>query len=378
MKERTVFIQNIISPYRNHFFNMLAKQAMDFAVYYMGETEPDRSWDTSKFERNYPNWVDKKGRYFSVGGYHAHLNPRLVWRILHDKDVKNIVLAVSWQDPNIMFIAFAKKLHLTNKRLFFWAEANYKNEWSKRYDNKIKWFLKRAVFNSIDGALVIPGRMAELTFEKWRIRAANYIHLPNTIDDSNLHYEKGHREFNDVPIFIMPFRIIERVKGGLNFFRAIGEENVRRAKFLIAGDGEDKDMYAQFIKDNHYEDYIVLEGFCNSERMMELYNKANAFVLPSFSDSSPLTLVEALLFHLPILCSDHCGNHFEAVEYGKNGYTFSPLDKNSIKTQFELFMTRREEWLAMGEISAQLYEERFKTEKVIGHFIEQYDKLKKV
>ena len=374
----TAFIQNIISPYRNHFFNMLAKRSKEFMIYYMGYTESDRNWDVSKIERNYPNWVDEKGMYFRMGGYLARFNPRLVWKILRSKEIKNIILAVSWHNPNIMAVAFAKKFHLTNKRLFFWAEANYKAEWTKRYDNKLKWFLKRAVFSSIDGALIIPGRMAEITFEKWRIKASNYILLPNTIDDSNLHYETGRREQNEVPVFLMPIRIIERIKGGLNFFRAIGDENIRKAKFIIAGDGEDRSMYVQFIKDNHYEDSIVLEGFCDSAKMMELYNKSNALVLPSFSDPSPLSLVEGLLFHLPILCSEHCGNHFEAVEYGKNGYTFSPMDRNNIKVQFEHFMEQRDKWQIMGEVSAQLYEERFETKKTISRFMEQYDKFKKI
>lgn len=375
--DNTIFIQNMISPYRNRFFNVLSSAMKDFSVYYMGETEFDRNWDVSKFERNYSNWVDKNGHEFKIGGYRGHLNPRLVWKLLRNKEAKNIIMAVSWQDPNIMAIAFAKKLHLINKRLFFWAEANYTAEWAKKYDYKIKWWFKRAVFNSIDGALIIPGKMSEITFEKWGIKADKFIYLPNTIDDSNLKYVPGVRNSSALPFFLMPIRIIEKVKGGLNFFKSIGDENIRKAKFIIAGDGDDKELYAQFIRDNHYEDNIILEGFCDSSKMMDLYNKVNAFVLPSFSDSSPLSLVEACLFHLPILCSKHCGNHFEAVEEGVNGYTFSPLSPEEIKQAFERFLKRRNDWAAMGEVSASIYEDKFETQKVIQRFVQQYSKEKR-
>ena len=111
--------------------------------------------------------------------------------------------------------------------------------------------------------------------------------------------------------------------------------------------------------------------------MRELYNSSNVLLLPSFSDPSPLTLVEALLFHMPILCSEHCGNHFEVVEPAKNGYIFSPLDKNDIKTKFELLMSRRDEWRQMGEISAERYNEKFATKMVVKNFIEQFNKVKK-
>ena len=375
--DNTIFIQNMISPYRNRFFNVLSSEMKDFSVYYMGVTEFDRNWDVSKLERNYSNWVDKSGHEFKIGGYRGHLNPRLVWKLLRNKEAKNIIMAVSWQDPNIMAIAFAKKLHLINKRLFFWAEANYTAEWAKKYDYKIKWWFKRAVFNSIDGALIIPGKMSEITFEKWGIKAGKFIYLPNTIDDSNLKYIPGVRNSSALPIFLMPIRIIEKVKGGLNFFTSIGDENIRKAKFIIAGDGDDKELYAQFIRDNHYEDNIILEGFCDSSKMMDLYNKVNALVLPSFSDPSPLSLVEACLFHLPILCSKHCGNHFEAVEEGVNGYTYSPLKPEEIKQAFERFLKRRNDWAAMGEVSASIYEEKFETQKVIQRFVQQYSKEKR-
>ena len=100
--DNTIFIQNMISPYRNRFFNVLSSAMKDFSVYYMGETEFDRNWDVSKFERNYSNWVDKNGHEFKIGGYRGHLNPRLVWKLLRNKEAKNIIMAV-YRRNNISF-----------------------------------------------------------------------------------------------------------------------------------------------------------------------------------------------------------------------------------------------------------------------------------
>ncbi|MBO4843965.1 MAG: glycosyltransferase [Bacteroidales bacterium] len=372
---KNVFVQNIISPYRNRFFCALNKEDFDFSVYYMGYTEPDRNWDTSKIERQYNSWVDTKGLYLKIGALGGHFNPRLVWKVLVDKNIKNIILAVSWNDPNILLITLVKRLHLTKKKLHFWAEANYTASWTNKHNSRLKWWLKRSVFNAIDGALIIPGKMSKITFEKWDINNKQFIYLPNTIDDTSLHFEPSLRNTDDLPVFIMPIRIIERVKGGLNFFEAIGKENVVRAQFIIAGDGEDKDKFIDYIKDNGFESNINLMGFCDSFKMSELYSKANAFILPSFSDPSPLSLVEALYFHLPVLCSDHCGNHFEAVEDGDNGLTFSPLSPDSIKLQFERFMLMRDKWERMGERSAEIYKERFNTVSVIKQFVADYSKV---
>lgn len=369
----TVFVQNIVTPYRNRFFNKLVEKMNDFSVYYMGESEPDRNWDVSQFTMNYPYWIDNHGKYVKCRDFHAHINPRLVWKILFNKSIKNVILAVSWADPNIMAICFARKFHLTKKRLFFWAEANYTAEWAKKHNSKFKWWLKRQVFSSIDGAMIIPGRMSEISFEKWGIQLNKTIVNPNTIDDSSLRYVNKNKNDNGIPHFIMPIRLIEHVKGAINFFKAIGTDNIKQAIFHVAGDGEDRDLYLSFIQDNGLENSIIMEGFCDASRMSELYNMADAMVLPSFSDPSPLSVVEALFFHLPILCSDHCGNHYEAVEYGKNGYTFSPLNTKEIKETFELFMSRRQNWAEMGSRSASIYNDLFETERVIDRFVSQFE-----
>lgn len=378
MKKQTVFVQNIISPYRNRFFNLLGNHSDEFAVFYMGQTEPDRNWDTSKLDRDYSNWVDDRGHFFQIGDYRAHFNPKLVWKILTNRRINNVVLAVAWQDPNIFVLCLAKKLHLIKKRFFFWAEANYTAEWTKRHNSKIKWILKRFVFNSIDGAIIIPGRMSELTFEKWRIPVRDYIYLPNTIDDSNLKYDCSLRCENEIPLFIIPIRVIERIKGGINFFKSIGIENIKKAKFIIAGDGEDMKLYTEYIQQNGLESHIIMMGFCNADKMTMLYNRADALILPSFSDPSPLSLVEALFFHLPILCSNHCGNHYEAVHEYENGLTFSPLDPQEIRMKFEAFLAMRTSWKKMGEVSYNIYNEIFETNKVVNSFLAEFNKRKKI
>lgn len=373
---KSVFIQNLISPYRSHFFNSLTEQDDSFGVYYLSAKEADRNWDLSKIPMKHNYWVDKFGIYFMLKGFHIHINPALVFKTLFSRQIKNVILCVSYCDISILALVLAKKMHLTSKKYFFWAEANYLTN-GARNESGFKKKLRSWVFSAVDGAMVIPGRMSEITFEKWNIPVKHYIHLPNTINDEALVYDEcNHRELNELPVFLIPIRIIESLKGALNFFDAIGDENVRKAKFIIAGDGEDKSLYQKYITEHGYEDHIELAGFCEAARMRELYNSSNVLLLPSFSDPSPLTLVEALLFHMPVLCSEHCGNHFEVVEPGVNGYTFSPLDHSDIKAKFELLMSRRLEWRKMGKVSAKRYSEKFETKMVVKNFIKQIDEIK--
>ena len=373
---KTVFVQNLISPYRAHFFNSLDRVDNNFGVYYLSRTEKDRNWDLSKIPIEHNCWIDKYGIYFMVKGFHIHINPVLILKILFSRSIKNVILCVSYCDISILALVLAKKLHLTNKRYFFWAEANYLTNGARKETAFKKW-LRKFVFNSIDGGMIVPGLMAETTFRIWGFDINHFIHLPNTINDNALVFDANCdlRENNEQPVFLLPIRIIESLKGALNFFDAIGSDNVFRAKFIIAGDGEDKQMYQKYIVDNQYTEHIVLAGFCDESKMNLLYNSSDVLLLPSFSDPSPLTLVEGLKFHMPILCSEHCGNHYEAVEPGHNGYTFSPLDKNDIRNKFELLMRRRNDWKEMGEHSASIYMGKFETDTVVRNFLQQFKKV---
>ena len=367
--KKIVFIQNLPSPYRCHFFNSLYKKYTDFEVFYMGKTEKDRNWNYDKLDKSHPFWLDRWGMYCMLGGYHIHINPVLTFKAAFNNNIDELILAVSYCDINIVFLALLKHLRLTKAKFSFWAEANYLTLGARK-DNFFKRWVRKFVYSTADGSFVVPGKMSEDTLEKWGFHNKKYIFLPNTIDEKNLNYApQTDKEQRSIPEFLMPVRLIEEVKGVLNFFEAIGVENTKKARFIVVGDGPDMAKYKEYVRNNSLEDYILLKGFCESEEMNRLYNHVNALILPSFSDPSPLSLVEALRYHLPILCSSHCGNHYEAVNEGVNGYVFSPLDKDQVKEYFELFLSNKERWSKMGEESGKIYNEKFSVDTIIDGFI---------
>ena len=83
--------------------------------------------------------------------------------------------------------------------------------------------------------------------------------------------------------------------------------------------------------------------------------------------------MEACCCGLPLLISCRCGNHYEALADGKNGFIFDPDNAGQIKTAFESLMKCRGKWTEMGDRSRQLYETNFKQDVVIKQFV---DKLK--
>lgn len=76
-------------------------------------------------------------------------------------------------------------------------------------------------------------------------------------------------------------------------------------KLVIAGDADHKTSYSRMLKNlaNRTEG-VALTGILHKEDIYKLYANAALFVLPSYYEGFPISLLEALSFGIPVLVSD--------------------------------------------------------------------------
>lgn len=83
----------------------------------------------------------------------------------------------------------------------------------------------------------------------------------------------------------------------------------------IAGQGEDKDLIIQRIKQLNLNHAVTLLGYIDSINLSDVYKSSTIFVLPTFSDNEglPTVIVEAMSFGLPIITTNTRGirDHFQ-------------------------------------------------------------------
>lgn len=80
---------------------------------------------------------------------------------------------------------------------------------------------------------------------------------------------------------------------------------------------------------------ITFTGFINNNKIYELYESHDVFILPSLSEPWGLVVEEAIYFGLPVLISNAVGCQDEMVKQPKTGCVFSPTDKNSLLEAIE-------------------------------------------
>jgi glycosyltransferase involved in cell wall biosynthesis len=99
-------------------------------------------------------------------------------------------------------------------------------------------------------------------------------------------------------------------------------------KLLIAGDGPDKQYFLNMIEDLNLKDNVELYGHIPHNQTVNLFQKAQIYVLPSLGEPFGMSLVEAMSCGLPII-STNCGGVPEVV--GENNQKFLVEPRNHIQ-----------------------------------------------
>lgn len=98
-------------------------------------------------------------------------------------------------------------------------------------------------------------------------------------------------------------RFVEE-KGFHNLIEAYSKSETKyRFKLVIAGDADHETEYSRRLKELAKMNDVILPGFIKGEELNELMTNAALFVLPSFHEGLPISLLEAMSYKLDVLVS---------------------------------------------------------------------------
>lgn len=118
---------------------------------------------------------------------------------------------------------------------------------------------------------------------------------------------------------------------------------------MFGGDG-DVVQVNEIIKQNDLENIAVFQGWVNGEKKERLLNMADAYILPSYNEGLPISILEAMSYSLPII-STNVGGIPEILKNGENGFIMSPGDKDAMYRAILELMNNEKLRLDMGKAS---------------------------
>jgi N,N'-diacetylbacillosaminyl-diphospho-undecaprenol alpha-1,3-N-acetylgalactosaminyltransferase len=172
--------------------------------------------------------------------------------------------------------------------------------------------------------------------------------------------------FDDKPIVLMIARVIKD-KGVKEYIKA-AESLKDKAHFLYVGD-IDKGNKNAFMPDWKNVKYL---GFRRD--IKELISICDIFILPSYREGVPRTLLEAASMSKPIITTDAPGCR-EVVEDNKNGFLVPIKDYKTLVQKLEILIDNPDLREKFGENSRIKAEKEFDIKIIVDKYLKIYEEI---
>jgi len=174
-----------------------------------------------------------------------------------------------------------------NKAAKFVLELGEKN--GAKYSNKV---------------IVISEVINSILQKKYKRTDANLIYngvnIPKISDNISLLKEIGIEKGKYI---LTVGRFVEE-KGFTDLIKAFTALKPNGIKLVIAGDADHETEYSKKLKNMAMKNGIILTGFVKGEKLNQLFSNNCLFVLPSYHEGLPISLLEAMSYNNKVLVSD--------------------------------------------------------------------------
>lgn len=202
----------------------------------------------------------------------------------------------------------------------------------REYYTKQKKLVFR-ILSRCDATIVLSQSWKD--FVQGTIGVGNVYVVPNIIDYP---VKKEHLPNGLFHLFFMGH--IRKEKGIFDLLQLINENHEQLLGSIvlhIAGGLFDEQTLRKYISDNHIQDIVHFHGWVTGDKKTELLNLADAFILPSYAEGMPISILEAESYGIPII-STPVGGVPDIVTDGGNGILITPGDKKSMLAAIQRLM----------------------------------------
>jgi glycosyltransferase involved in cell wall biosynthesis len=146
-----------------------------------------------------------------------------------------------------------------------------------------------------------------------------------------------------------------------------------KVNFSIAGNGDTERLISEINRMNICEQVKYL-GWINEQQRDALFRGADIFVLPSYAEGMPMSILEAMSYCLPII-STPVGGIPELVVDGETGFLVEPGDLQSLFEKITDLVTNKAKRDRFGQQGRRIIEQKYDINKNVNIIDDIYNRL---
>lgn len=290
-------------------------------------------------------------------------------KLARDKKIKIVhIHGASYGSFYRKFLILMIGKHFFKKKIIYHIHGGGFHSFYKN-SNFITKRLIRHFFKRSDIIICISGFWKEY-FENIKY-IKKIIVLPNIID----HPVQNPGKENHSEIIFLFLGLVDEFKGIFDLIEVIAKNKNKynkRIKLLIGGNGKTQKL-KEFIRENEIENIVEFLGWVKGDSKQRILYKADVYILPSYIEGSPVSILEAMSYGMPII-STYVGGIPELVENEKNGLLIEPGNLEQIEKALDFFVMHPENIKSYGDYSARLVQKHL-PESVVNELENIYQSI---
>ena len=267
----------------------------------------------------------------------------MLFKLTFDKKIKIVHIHTASYNSFKRSAIFLKLAKFFGKKVILHIHGGGFKEY---YATNPSWIAK--ILNSSDAIITLSESWKEY-YESITNGPAIFI-LENIIANPNILDRKESTKCN-----LLFLGKIDRLKGIYDLLEVLyqNKQNFSDKIELHIGGGGEVEKLKELISKYELEDFVYYEGFVSGNKKETLLNECDAYILPSYTEGLPVSILEAMSYGKPIL-STPVGGIPEVVK--GNGILFQPGDLSAIRKAIELIATNESRRKEMGLKSKEMIE----------------------
>lgn len=323
---RVFFSFNHPAPYKVRTFNELAKQ-IDIQVIFertKAKNRPISFYNCNKYD--FPHIFLKRGAF---GDEQSNTGELKAYLKKHHQEFDIIVMNGYSTVTEMRAIRYLIKKHIPYVLQI--------NGGIVRKDNFLKRIIK-TYFISHAYKYLSPGEEADKYLINYGARKEDIYHYPySTLEskdildkpldiDTKKAYRKAHN-LPDSPLFAAASQFISRKNNSymIDIFSQLP------VNLVLAGEGEEKDLYQKMIKEKNIKN-VFLHDFMKKDELYQFLQASDYFITLSKEDIYGHSTLEALANGIPVISSNRVISSCQIIQNGYNGFLVDINNKEEIIT----------------------------------------------
>lgn len=196
-------------------------------------------------------------------------------------------------------------------------------------------------FKNTDTFLV-PSEVVKKSLLYCDINESKITKVPYGVDVS--HFAFKQKSGTSTPLKILFVGNLSYRKGIHHLLNVVSKFSNKEVELnLVGGYNPEGDFYKEY----HRTENINFHGFVTRDRISDMFQDTDVFVMPTLSEGLALVILEALATGTPVICTEKAGGN-DAIEDYKNGIVLESGNREQLYDAIKWFIDNKDKLPAMS------------------------------